>query len=255
MVICCITPARSARPSRTPPPAGETRRRRSPRSRAAPGSSAAPRRWRGGAADRRGVRPTHGRRDRPSPAAAARGIPAAGSRLPPTDRRRSRRARRDRRWRGRGRLRPSTGLSSFSRSARISGRSVRPWITSEPSTTAKAVSRIRSRYGKSSGSANAAASVTMPRMPHHDTTMPPCTVGGVHRPADAPRRDEPQHACCKTSPRRSGSGSRSPSTAAAIRQYCSRSVSSSRSQIGCNCSPISTNASTLSTNTTVSHTA
>jgi hypothetical protein len=35
--------------------------------------------------------------------------------------------------------------SSFSPSAKISGRSVRPWITSEPSTTAKAVNRIRSR--------------------------------------------------------------------------------------------------------------
>ena len=73
----------------------------------------------------------------------------------------------------------TTGLSSFRCSADISGRKVRPWITSEPSTTANAVSRMRSRYGKASGSAKAAASVTMPRIPHHEMTMPPCKVGAA----------------------------------------------------------------------------
>ena len=50
-----------------------------------------------------------------------------------------------------------------------------------PSTTAKAVSRMRSRYGKLSGNAKAAASVTMPRIPHQDTTMPRSTVGTARR--------------------------------------------------------------------------
>src|SRR5204862_962877 len=36
---------------------------------------------------------------------------------------------------------------------------------------------MRSRYGKLSGSAKAAASVTMPRIPHQDTMMPRSTVG------------------------------------------------------------------------------
>src|SRR6185437_16000878 len=58
--------------------------------------------------------------------------------------------------------------------------------------TAKAQKRIKSRYGKAvaaepSGRAIAAASVTMPRMPHHETTKPPPSVGMVvGRPRASP---------------------------------------------------------------------
>jgi len=52
----------------------------------------------------------------------------------------------------------------------MSGRSVMPCTTSVTSTTAKDVKKIRSRYGKLTGSASAAASVTIPRRPHQPTT-------------------------------------------------------------------------------------
>ena len=70
-----------------------------------------------------------------------------------------------------------TGSSSRRSSARSSGFSVSPWMTSVPSTTQNAVSTIRSRYGKPAGSASAAASVTMPRMPAQAMTRPLPTVG------------------------------------------------------------------------------
>ena len=57
------------------------------------------------------------------------------------------------------------------RSSRMSGFSVAPCTTSVPSTTRKAVSTITFRPGKSCGNANAVASVSSPRMPHHDTTV------------------------------------------------------------------------------------
>ncbi len=67
----------------------------------------------------------------------------------------------------------------------MSGRSVSPWSTSVPSTTPNAVTRIRSRYGNGAppsppvGSASAAASVTVPRMPHHPTTAAPRAVSAT----------------------------------------------------------------------------
>ena len=50
-------------------------------------------------------------------------------------------------------------------------------MTRVPSTTANAISTIRSRNGNAGGSANAAASETMPRMPDHEMTRPLPTVG------------------------------------------------------------------------------
>jgi len=58
-------------------------------------------------------------------------------------------------------------------------RSVKPWMTSVPSTTQKAERTIRSRPGNPGGNANAVASVTSPRMPHQETSTPPATVGGA----------------------------------------------------------------------------
>ena len=47
--------------------------------------------------------------------------------------------------------------------------SVSPWPTSVATITQKVRNRIRSRDGKSGGSARAAASETTPRMPAQDT--------------------------------------------------------------------------------------
>ena len=51
------------------------------------------------------------------------------------------------------------------------------WSVRVPSTTEHALKTIRSRNGKGSGSASAASSVTMPRMPAHEMTTPLPTVG------------------------------------------------------------------------------
>ena len=51
-----------------------------------------------------------------------------------------------------------------------------PWIASVPRTTLNAVSTMRSRNGKSDGSARAAARETIPRMPAHEITRPLPTV-------------------------------------------------------------------------------
>ena len=69
----------------------------------------------------------------------------------------------------------STVPSSSSRSRRMSGRTVMPCTTRVPSTTQKAAKSMKSRNGNGasgplSGRARAAASVTMPRMPHQATT-------------------------------------------------------------------------------------
>jgi hypothetical protein len=53
---------------------------------------------------------------------------------------------------------------------RISGRSVNPCSTNVPSTTANALSTIKSRSGKEVGRESAVARVTKPRIPHHETT-------------------------------------------------------------------------------------
>ena len=72
-----------------------------------------------------------------------------------------------------------TGSSSDSVSQRMIGFIVSPWITRVPNTTANAHRRMRSRNGNGdpsgsvSGTAKAAARVTMPRMPAQETTMPP----------------------------------------------------------------------------------
>jgi hypothetical protein len=55
--------------------------------------------------------------------------------------------------------------------------SVNPWIASVPGTTEKVVSTIRSRYGNAAGSAIAAASETIPRMPAQEITNPLPTLG------------------------------------------------------------------------------
>ena len=80
----------------------------------------------------------------------------------------------------------------------MSGRSVMPWTTSVPSTTENAVNRIRSRYGNAGtvappvGSASAAASVTIPRMPHQPTTaaarVESATAFAVRAPSGAGRQ-------------------------------------------------------------------
>ena len=78
-----------------------------------------------------------------------------------------------------------TPPSPSSPSRRTSGASVSPCTTSVASTTAKAVSTIRSRCGKSAGSAKAVASVTSPRMPHQPIRTD--SRGSAARPSPAER--------------------------------------------------------------------
>ena len=58
------------------------------------------------------------------------------------------------------------------RRRRTSHGSVGPWMSRVPATTVNAARRSTSRWGVSSGSRNTAASVTTPRMPAHETTIP-----------------------------------------------------------------------------------
>jgi len=130
-------------------------------------------------------------------------------------------------------------------------------MTSEPSTTAKAMNCIRSRWGKPSGSANAVASVTMPRMPHQDTTMPLLNDGmaGTFAPRNRPSAKTSHTPMRKTTTQAARARMTATSTKAAISQYCSRTASSSRLQIGRSCIPIRMKASTFRMKTTVSQTA
>ena len=54
---------------------------------------------------------------------------------------------------------------------------MRPWISSVPSTTAKATTWIRSRPGKPAGRDRAAATVTTPRIPAQPMMTPLRKVG------------------------------------------------------------------------------
>ena len=65
------------------------------------------------------------------------------------------------------------------RSKAISGRIVKPWMTSVPRTTVNALSTITSRPGNCGGRAKAVASVTRPRIPHHETRIPMRAGGSV----------------------------------------------------------------------------
>ncbi len=66
----------------------------------------------------------------------------------------------------------SAASGPASRRRRTSHGRVGPWMSSVPATTVKAARRSTSRCGVSSGSRKTAASVTTPRMPAHETTMP-----------------------------------------------------------------------------------
>ena len=140
-------------------------------------------------------RPDRGRRRPARPGAAGPRTSAGGSRpsrarrwsaaashpRPPARPARSRRAR------AAPPARPSRRRAGASEL--ISGPTVIPWTTSVPSTTQKAVKRMKSRWGKAalppSGSASAAASVTMPRMPHHPTTAAPARAHASRLPQRA----------------------------------------------------------------------
>ena len=75
----------------------------------------------------------------------------------------------------------SAALGTGSRRRATSHGSVVPWISSVPATTTKAASWSTSRCGVSSGSRKAAASVTTPRMPAHETTTPPSQLHARRR--------------------------------------------------------------------------
>jgi hypothetical protein len=64
------------------------------------------------------------------------------------------------------------GQQAQMRNSAIRGRIVNPCTMSVPSTTVKALSTITLRPGNCGGSAKAVASVTRPRIPHHDTNRP-----------------------------------------------------------------------------------
>ena len=75
----------------------------------------------------------------------------------------------------------------------MSGRTVMPCTTSVPSTTQKAVKQDEVPVGEGrsrppSGKASAAASVTMPRMPHQATTAALALCPIRSRRASAPSR-------------------------------------------------------------------
>ena len=126
-----------------------------------------------------------------------------------------------------------------------------------PSTTENAVTTIKSRNGNPAGSASAAASVTMPRMPDQEITSPLPTVG---RSMGRGGRNPNRRSChLMTALKDMCHAIRTTitvtRTAPATTKYRPRIAGSRLSKIGRICSPMKTNASTFKTNTTVSHTA
>lgn len=68
----------------------------------------------------------------------------------------------------------AASAGSCTLSQRISGGNVRPWTSTVPTATVNANSWISGRPGVPNGTAEAAASVTTPRIPVHDTTASAC---------------------------------------------------------------------------------
>ena len=153
------------------------------------------------------------------------------------------------------RLRAPTGSSSFNRRARISGRRVRPWITSDPSTTANAVQHdqvairkiLRQREcGRQRDDATHAAPG------HDDAALHRRGTASAFRGRSRPHaRPASGRSCHSTSPRRCGTRITVASTAGGEATQYSHAHDPRRAafQIGRNCMPISMKASTLSTKT------
>jgi hypothetical protein len=116
---------------------------------------------------------------------------------------------------------------------------------------------MTSRNGNIVGSASAAASVTMPRMPAHEITRPLPTEGrSIGRGGRKPNRRSRHLTTALNGIRQAIRTTITvTSTAPATATYCPRADGSRLFRIGRICRPMKTKASTFSMKTTVSHTA